>query len=615
MRALARLFPPGSRVTAAFFALVFVTYTCVFPYIGRVNNPNENVRSFMTMAIVDHHTFRLDQTGEILGYVGDAAVAPDKHTGELHRYSLKGPAMGLAGVPVYWVFKKIAPLFHETLPIATSTIEARIDWLRHVTLALRLFVVQLPCFAFLVWFERWLRRTTSDQVLRLCAVAAVGLGTNFLAHSLMFVSHALVGVVAFASFGITTREKERFPDEPLKRRSSMAFLAGLFAGLASLLEYSAFVVSVGLAVYALTAFARPRRLVWFLAGASLNAAILLFYQWRCFNNPFLPGYKLAENPTFAAFHKTGFFGLGLPTWGAFKDLTTNPTIGFFGTSSFMWLGLLAVPFVLFVGYGTPVERRVRRTATLAWMLTIGALFVALSCASEWQKLGGWAVGPRLLGPAPPFMAFGACSALEWIGRRGRLARGIVRGAAGGLALASAAQIGFVSVVYNTLPSDLARPLWQFAIPMARAGFVPHHAGELFGWKTPTAWYLIVAGMFLAILLAALAPNGDRPGTVALRVLVILICFPIGVAPSFTHPKPDEVNAGTSTARYFSDAWEPSGRDRIHALTEEAERFGPRKPCLWYKVAMLERLIGRDLEALRDERRAGSPIAVCRWLGP
>ena len=108
---------------------------------------------------------------------------------------------------------------------------------------------------------------------------------------------------------------------------------------------------------------------------------------------------------------------------------------------------------------------------------------------------------------------------------------------------------------------------------------------------------------------------DRPGTVALRVLVILICFPIGVAPSFTHPKPDEVNAGTSTARYFSDAWEPSGRDRIHALTEEAERFGPRKPCLWYKVAMLERLIGRDLEALRDERRAGSPIAVCRWLGP
>jgi hypothetical protein len=314
---------------------------------------------------------------------------------------------------------------------------------------------------------------------------------------------------------------------------------------------------------------------------------------------------------FAKFHKSGFFGLGTPTWAAFKDLTTNPTIGFFGTSSFMWLGLLAIPFVLFLGYGTPVERRQRRVATIAWMITIGALFLALSCASTWQKLGGWAVGPRLLGAAPPFLAYGACAALEWIGRRGTIARALVRGVAGGLALASATQIGLVSLVYNTLPPDSPRPLWQLAIPLARAGFVPHHAAELFGWRSPTAWYLIVAGMFVAILLAALAPSGDRPGAVALRVLAILVCFPIGIAPSLTHPKPDEANAGTSTARYFADRWEPKDRDRIHTLTTEAERPGPPKPCLWHKIATLERLVGRDLEASRDDRRERSPVAGCK----
>lgn len=614
MRPLARFFPRGSRVTRAFFALAFVTYTCVFPYIGRVNNPNENIRSYMTMSLVDYHTFRIDKTYEVLGYVGDTATAPDKHTGELHLYSLKGPAMGLAGVPVYWLFEKIAPLFHETRPSATSSMEARVTWLRHVTLVLRLFVVQLPCFAFLVWFERWLRRTTPDPVLRLCAVAAVGFGTNFLANALMFVSHSLVGVVSFVSFAMITREMELFSDAPLKMRRSVAFLAGLLAGLASLLEYSAFAVSVGLAVYALTAFGRLRTLVWFALGAILNAGVLLFYQWRCFNNPLLPGYKLASNPVFAKFHQAGFFGLGLPTWGAFKDLTTNATIGFFGTSSFMWLGLLAIPFALFRGYGTPEARRLRRGATLAWLLIMASLFAALSCASTWQQLGGWAVGPRLLGAAPPFFAYGACSALEWIGRRGTVARALMRGAAGGLALASAVQLGFVSLVYNTLPPDIPRPLWQFALPLARAGFVPHHVGELFGWKSSAPWYLIVAGMFLAILLAALAPAGDRPRAVALRVFTLLVCFPIGIAPSLTQPKVEDANAGTLSARHFADSWEPKDRDRIHALTEEAERFGTRRPCLWLKIARLERLIGRDFEALRDEGRAvGFPATACKWL--
>ena len=49
------------RATTAFFVLVFIVFTCVEPYLAAVNNPNENTRTYMTMAIVENHTFRLDE--------------------------------------------------------------------------------------------------------------------------------------------------------------------------------------------------------------------------------------------------------------------------------------------------------------------------------------------------------------------------------------------------------------------------------------------------------------------------------------------------------------------------------------------------------------------------
>jgi hypothetical protein len=58
-------------------------------------------------------------------------------------------------------------------------------------------------------------------------------------------------------------------------------------------------------------------------------------------------------------------------------------------------------------------------------------------------------------------------------------------------------------------------------------------------------------------------------------------------------------------------WEPPGRDRISLLREEAERFGPRNPCLWYKLADIERMLEWTADADRDEKRAGAPRDVCK----
>ena len=71
-------------IVRVFFALLFVVFTCIYPYIGALNNPNENVRTYMTMAIVEQHTFRIDQIVQRHGWVNDMAAAPDKVTGERH---------------------------------------------------------------------------------------------------------------------------------------------------------------------------------------------------------------------------------------------------------------------------------------------------------------------------------------------------------------------------------------------------------------------------------------------------------------------------------------------------------------------------------------------------
>jgi hypothetical protein len=614
-------------VTAAFFTLALIVFACVFPYNANINNPNENVRVYMTMAIVDFHTFRIDKVVERQGWVNDMARAPDpKVPGEAHYYSVKGPATGYFGVPFYWVLTKIAPHFGHPVPTVESPIPERVWWMRASTFVIRFFVVQVPCFLFLIWFERWLRKTSDDTILRLIAVAAVAFGTNYIAYSLMFVSHSLFAVAAFGSFGVITSERLRYRN-PRERRVSRALLAGFLAGLASLLEYHAFPISCALFVYSLTTFWRPTRLVSFGAGALVCAGALMFYQWRCYDNPLTPGHKLAESPQFSAWHKQGFFGLGAPSWEVFKDLSISHAFGFFGLSPFMWLGLFAILFGgIFFSYGTRHERRVRRAATIAWLLMMAALWVAISCAVNWR--GGWTVGPRFFGAAPPFFAFGALAALEWLARRrGRAWRPIARGIAAGLMLAGVASIGFVSLVFNSIPEDVTRPLVQLALPLARAGFVPHHVMELFG-KTSIVFFWIVAGcMFAAALLAAFWPSGEkrtarlrlgrsvveiRYWTYPLRFVLVLAFAFIGIRPAFSTPDIEEIGDGVGAHRWLATVWEPPGRDRIATLREEAERFGPRKPCIWYKLADTERLVDWVAEAERDEKRAGAtPREACR----
>ena len=597
------------RVTRLFFGLAFVPIFLVFPYLRGINNPNEFVRVFTTMALVEEHTFAIDNEVATFGWVNDM-VRVKRDDGLFHYYSVKAPGSVYASLPGYWLFRGAAHLLGHRFPNEKSNNEDRLWWLRWSTWACRASSVQLPCFVFLVWFERFLRTYSGDLTLRLSAVAAAGLGTNYLAYMHLFASHAPSAVCAFASFAMMVDEVRRTRGDSRRRRASRAFLCAWFASACVVLEYHLLFVAALLCLFGLVIFWRPTRALAFLAGGSANVPLVMWFQWRAFGNPLTPGHKMLETPSFAERHHMGLFGVVWPSWEHLKPLAIDAGYGLFGTSPYMVLGVLAIPFVLLWPRDpSRAMRRALRFATVVWLLSMALLLLVNAGIIEYH--GGWAIGPRYQAAAPPFYAFGAVTALESLSRRSRLHRSVSRGLSGGLALASVLTIGVVGIILDTLPESVDRPLVQIALPLIRTGFVPHHLFEWVGWTGTTPWYLALACLLGAVLLTVVYINRDRLGRYALRIAVAGLFLYLGLIPAFTPPEGAEKIAVGGEAPWFMSMWEPQGRDRLSALREEAERYGPRRPCVWYKLADLERAANLTQDAERDERRArGAPKDKC-----
>lgn len=607
-----------------FFLLVALPMFLVFPYLRATNNPNEYVRVFTAMSLVEEGTFAIDGPVRRFGWVNDMS-APRKTGG--HYYMVKAPGAVYIGTPGYFVYAKmIAPLLGKKYPSENATAEVKTAWLRDSTWALRLFGTQLPCFLFLLWFERYLRAFSSDASIRYAAVAACGLGTNYLAYTHMFASHAQYAAIAFVGFGLIESEARRARGDVSRIRPSRAALAGFCVSATVALEYHALFLALLLSTYALFAFWSPRqrlfpsRLLAFAAGGLLNVPPMMWFHWKAYGNPLTPGHQMLETEKFAIEHQTGLWGVIWPTWEHVRDLSFSPDFGFFGMSPYMAIGIAGfVLAVLFPKMRTPTARSTRNAALVAFLA--GVLLILVNAGIiEWRA--GWTVGPRYLAACPPIFAFLAVIALERIAAGRPSRRAFARGLGGGLALAGVITIGTVGLLYDTLPDNIERPFTNFAVPFMVTGLVPHHVGEWFGWESTTLWYVACAAMLAAPIVAALwRYRGDTAGRRSSCAVTFVVALALGMVPAFTRP-PDDANGNLFRARAartqsfftlhhsavgFIAGWEPPGRDRLSTTRNEAERYGTRGrgPCLWHRVAYYERLLGMEDVARRDEARAGS----------
>lgn len=607
----------GAALRRLFFALVVLPMLGVFPYLRAVNNPNEFSRVFTAMAIVENHTFAVDEQIRMYGWINDLTAA--RKTGG-HQYMVKAPGIVYAGVPGYFLFSKVvAPILGKHYPGVDSSQEARLWWLMGSTWALRLFTSQIPCFLFLLWFEKYLRAFTSDQVLRLASVAACGLGTNYLAYTHMFASHAQYAALAFLAFGLVERERRLSSGDVRRMRLSRIFLAGFCASAIVALEYHALFLALVLSSFAALVLWRPTRsfvptrLLAFAAGGLVNVPPMLYFHWKAYGNPLTPGHQMLESEQFAREHSTGLWGVVWPTWEHIRDLAVSPDFGFFGMSPFMWLGVLGIPFLLVSPNGGPMHRRTLRIVTVVWALCGTLLFLVNAGIIEWRA--GWTIGPRYLAACPPFFALGAACALERFAYRSKSRRAIARGIGGGLALASVIAIGVVGIHYDTLPTDVRRPFPMFTAPMAILGLVPHHVGEWVGWDGTWFWYVAAASLVAAPIVVGLwRSRGVRLPQWGAQAVAFVIGAAVGLAPTFTPPEDgSKFFVLHPSVRGFLVSWEPTGRDRLTTVRNEAERYGGRGPgpCLWLKLAALDRVAGNDVKAAQDEARAsGASRRTC-----
>jgi hypothetical protein len=231
-------------------------------------------------------------------------------------------------------------------------------------------------------------------------------------------------------------------------------------------------------------------------------------------------------------------------------------------------------------------------------LTMLGLFLLASGVYNWR--GGWSIGPRYLGAAPPFFAYAAVRAAENFAGDERGRRIVARALALGFLLASMLVTGSVALLINTLPEAISRPLPQFAVPMWIAGFTPHHLLELAGVDAAWPFHLLAGAAALSFFVVMLAAMRVSRGRRASLLVLAALFGGVAVTPAVIPPPWHDDREVAEAVALLSRRWEPRGRDRIARITAEIAR-GERDPCDRFELAHLQRSVGMIVEAERSMR--------------
>lgn len=434
---------PRSRQLAWWHFIIFaVVYVYAFPYFDKLRNANEMPRILMTKAMVDHHVFNLDKVQGELFTRSDTSIAPNGHI-----YPNKPPGPSLLAVPVYAVCK----LFHGTS-------------LRAVTWAFRVTVVTLPSLLFLPLFYRFSRRFGTDEPSRRAALVAYALGSQAMPYALLFMSHALTAVFAGAAF-VSAVALVR---GGTRRRIGAALWVGFACSVAVSMDYQSALPSLVIGLY-VVAFSRRRvaNVVLMALGALPIAAFLAYYHHVAYGGVLKTGYSYAVDTAL----KNGFMGLVGPTWVSFVNTVLLPSNGLLVLAP--WVVLALVGMVV-----AAVNRDVRRRCgaeVLACAVILFADILMLSSLVPYMSRSGWAVGPRYMTLAMPFVAWLAVIGLE-AAKRNRVTHVL------SLSLVLASVVIFVvgGSTFPHWPDRLLNPLYDLVFPLLGRGYAVHSLGTAVG---------------------------------------------------------------------------------------------------------------------------------------
>lgn len=553
--------PLASRVIGA-LALCAFAYLYPFPYFARVNNPNENVRFYMTAAIVEDGTYHIDRVRERWGWVNDAAIY------EGHYCSVKAPATSLLGVPAYWAYREIARLRGEPFDRTTAL------W------ACRVFASTLPALGFLWAYYEWLRRRGGAPVVRDAVFMSVALGSMFYAYAILFVTHTLSAVGAFGAFMLLRDARKNG-----RIGWGAAAVAGFCATLVTACEYPGFPATVLLCLYALACVRPFSRLAAFAAGALVPTVAVMHFHQSCYGSPFRPGHRFLENDQFRDAMHEGFYGAAQIHWEAAAGLLFDPAYGLLITTPIFLLAILGAARLL--------ARRAERLDTAVALLVCGSTYALICFMNNWR--GGWTVGARYLALELPFVGWLALEGGSWLAKKSGTPRFVGALAVACLSVGLLLQ-GAPSAYYPHLPEAFTRPLPQLVRWLVRHDFAPYNAGRyFFGWTGTLSMAPLLLGGLIAVLWAAWAEKKLQDRLVVWLGSILLTSWLIS---PFILPDPEHEAGATDARRFVMEFWEPPGED-LGSRLEARIRQGTATE------RDLERLVATYEEAGRtaDLRRA------------
>ena len=509
-----------------------------------MNNPNENVRLYMTAALVDDGSYEISNQRRTWGWVNDAACTQPARAGvdgfeegELmycegrpggprRYYSVKAPLTSWLGIPGYMIAKWLGG---EELKKSSA-----IWWVR-------LFGTGIPCAIFLFFFYGFLGRVTSSPMARDLSFLAFSLGSVFLGYSYLFASHSTSAVAAGGGFMVLAHfhsKKKRHTGEAPKETKKqvlgawlLAMLGGFLAAGCTALEYPCLLFSMALSVYALVAIRPWPRILAFGLGALVPTLLVAHFQWSAFGNPLSPGHLFVENAAFRAGHEQGFFGADGFHWEAAASLLFAPREGLFTTTPFFLFALLGV---------VPLWKKYRTATSVALVASV-LTYVAISFMGNWD--GGWVIGPRYLVVLLPFVAMASAAGLESAERRAPILSAYI---AATFIIASFAVAGTLSVLYPHVPAEIVWPMSHLVWPVLSEGRAPHNGLEYF--DVIGAWTMLP---LVALALGSLvwAKGKWRPG---MWVVASLVSAAALYATAI--PEPDDASGLALDA--VKTLWEP-----------------------------------------------------------
>lgn len=484
--------------------LVLILFICYAYFLPRRVDWNQNGRMDLVLAIVDQGSLAID---DYRGNTGDYA-----HFGD-HYYCDKAPGTSFLGVPFYWAFRTltrlpaIGPALQQTAaaaapgPASLQEQAGLFPWRGYYALALyatTLGAVALPSALLGVLVYRLARQLGASAGDAALLTMVYGLGTTAFPYGSAFYGHMVAACCLFGAFYLIYHA--RGGDRHFRSARHLVRLlgAGFLLGWAVITEYPMALPAGVLGLYAIYAVRDWRRLLCLAAGGVIPLMLLAAYDMAIYGTPWPAGYQYSE--LWQEQVHTGFMTLTFPTLERLWGITFSPYRGLFALSP----ALLCV----FPGLYELWRRPGWRAEWLTFIGVIVSLFLFNASSVVWW--GGYAVGPRYVSPAVPFLALPIAA---WLGRAGRGKWVFV--VTGALSILSVWAQTMAGLKYYP-PEQYHYPLVDYALPLLARGEIALNLGTALGLRGPASLLPLALGLLVlgGILVGLCWPSREEALCVA-----------------------------------------------------------------------------------------------------